>query len=98
MFMKTITKNPRRETVTFGPGALESIKLTTWTNKHGVGKLRAAGDFMVYCGYGNEHTVAVNETSAAADHEGDEPSAAAHELVGYSLENFSCPCCDGPEL
>ena len=95
--MKTITKNPRRETVTFGPGALESIKLTTWTNKHGVGKLRAAGDFTVYCGYGNEHSVRIDEISVAADHEGLEPSAAVDELVGYSLEGWSDPCDDGAE-
>ena len=96
--MKTITKNPRRETVTFGPGALESIKLTTWTNKHGIGKVRIAGWFTVYCGHGGEHPVRIDERGFAEDFLGWETWKVATELCMVGIDGWVDPCWDGAEL
>jgi len=41
---------PRK--TTFGPGALESLTLTSWTNKHGIRKVRLAGPYTVYTQHG----------------------------------------------
>jgi len=92
-----IKSNPPRATVTFGPGSLESLKLTTWTTKHRVGRVKVVGDYLVYCGFGGTHTVAIDVWDAAEDHVGAEPEEVAEVLVGYGLEGYSCSCHYGEE-
>jgi hypothetical protein len=88
-----VTNRPSRATYNFGPGALESIKLTTWTSKHKVGKLRASGSFTVYCGEGGSHEVPINVIEWACDFAGMEPDDVAHELVGFGLDRAElCDC------
>ena len=92
----TITKFPARRSHSFGPGSLESMVLTTWTNKHGIGKVRLTGRFTVYCGNGSEHTVRIDERGYAADFENQETYEAASELLSFGLEDWD-DVCDGEE-
>tara|TARA_R110002153_G_scaffold203824_1_gene356717 strand:- start:7306 stop:7596 length:291 start_codon:yes stop_codon:yes gene_type:complete len=91
----TIKKLPASQGHSFGPGSLESMLLTTWTNKHGVGKVRLTGWFTAYCGHGNEHSVRIDERGAAADFDGWETWQAAFELISFGLEDWTDQCEDG---
>lgn len=87
-----ISRRPRRATYTFGPGSLESITTTTWTTKHGVGRIRTRGTFMVYCGRGGVHSTRIDITGDASDYLGDTVDEATGTLVMDALDNWSDPC------
>lgn len=82
---------PRK--TTFGPGALESMTLTSWTNKHGIRKVRLAGPYTVYTQHG-QTDVRIDITECLSDclsTFGDEPSdadAVARTLVEWALDDL----------
>lgn len=85
---------------TFGPGALESITLTTRPESDKLDHPihHAAGEFMVYCGHGNSHAVAIDIQDDAAGHANAAHDEVAMTLVGYALEDYLCPCEDGEDI
>jgi hypothetical protein len=89
-----IAKTPPTKGYGFGPGSLEAITLTTWTNKHGIGKVRIAGWFMAYCGHGGEHPVRIDERGFAGDFEGWHTWQVALELCAVGLDGWVDPCWD----
>lgn len=82
-------------------GALEMIKVTTWTAPGG-GKIRVTGRFDVFCGNGNTHRISVDETRHADDlisilsaHYGRAPyvdEAAEYAIDAYLCDEWSDPC------
>ncbi len=89
----TITRLPKRRRFTFGPGSLEQMVLSAWTNKHGVGKLRVQGSFTIYCGNGGEHTVSIYDDRYADSFEGCSPEGAASAMIqDYLDDEWSDPC------
>ena len=80
---------PRK--TTFGPGALESMTLTSWTNKHGIRKVRLAGPFAVYTQHGqSDLQLDITEClSDCLDTFGDEsPESVARTLVEWALDDL----------
>ena len=80
---------------TFGPGRLESIRLTHRTRHIGFTRdqVRARGTYRVYCGAGNDHTVTINSGWLdTADVEALDDDDIASELIEQELEDWSDPC------
>ncbi len=95
----------------FGAGSLESLRLKVWTRKR-LGDMRQIrvkleGTYMVYCGYGNEHTHVVNVLDGAWDGERDQYAVdvinardghddaaerIVQSLLEVSLEDWEDPC------
>lgn len=87
--------------VTFGPGALESIRLNYRTRMHATiprqsyVQVRAQGTFRVYCGEGWEHQVPIRGAwTPLADYgqHQDDPSWVAHDQVEAALSDWVDPC------
>lgn len=91
----TVTKNPPTRTYRGGPGSLEMVTITTWTNRHGIGWIRVYGEYDVYCGNGAEHRVDLDVREWAADHVGADIDDAAHAVIARALDNdWFDPCED----
>ena len=94
---------------TFGPGSMESLTLRVWANRRDVEHLyaRLEGSFTIYCGAGNDHTVAIKESTTTwmsentdearwmADSFRGVQGAAdnlAAQLVEWAVEGWVDPC------
>jgi hypothetical protein len=80
---------------TFGLGSMESLRLTTWTDRRsGIRWERLSGTFTVYCGMGNSHTVEIDERDwerPTVNHSTEADDEAAR-LLDWALEDWSDPC------
>lgn len=91
--MTATTKTPALpRSTTFGPGSMESLRLTSWTKpSSGIRWARLSGAFAVYCGMGNTHTVEVEVRDWATLTDPDDEAARLLEIV---LEDWFDPCDD----
>lgn len=98
---------------TFGPGSLESITLAHRTRHIGYDRaqVKATGSWTVYCGFGNDHSVAINtgwqdlgdalaESGQGVGAFSDQRAViewdlVAGTLVDWELEDWSDPCDTG---
>jgi len=95
---------------TFGPGSMEALTLRVWAHRRISDKLQArlTGSFSIYCGLGNEHTVAIDERFSGYVVEGNAEAwlgdafrgiqgAAdnlAAQMVEWALDGWIDPCDD----
>lgn len=79
------------DAVRFGPGSLESITL------HRRVQVRITGDYIVYCGAGNSHTVHID--SPWSNHiEGIfQDEAVVREMIEDELDMWTDPCMEDDE-
>jgi hypothetical protein len=88
------TRLPR--STTFGPGSMESLRLTSWTkSSSGIRWARLSGFYSVYCGMGNTHTVDIEIRDWATE---TDPDDEADRLLNIALEDWSDPCSEMEEM
>jgi|SaaInlStandDraft_1057018.scaffolds.fasta_scaffold34671_2 hypothetical protein len=87
----TLDRTPRRATYSLGLGALEEMKLTTWS-ANGAGHVRVRGRYFNYCGNSAEHVTVIDESMPASDYEGFLLYDVADSLVEVGLSDWEDPC------
>jgi len=86
------------QTLTFGPGQLESISADILSSVEEDGEaitvIKYAGLFDIYCGMGNTHTVEINGKTVLPVNPTEDQvyNAIVGEILQYDLEDWDDPC------
>ena len=87
--------------VSFGPGSMERLHLTRWTDRHRNVKIRLQGIYPIYCGEGNVHWLDVDErdhlSHLVTDHDIFEVEDLAQALLNWATDAYDgCGCSIDP--